>query len=229
MAVFGLSGCAGPGEDAEAQGRSEEAAAAARGDGGIRPATSTDTLEIEGMREPIELRLFEAGDDFPLPFTAYIPQDMRAEVHGDGTLKIVAEFGGVRNENAFIHFYTFPEGTPWQEALATAKGFKAAQGIPVSRGLEPLQDDLPPPEGLAWAEEAYRYVYETGGQAFGGTLGVARREGRAFMIVTHRPVEYAEGFGPRAHIVMESWRWADGSALASGEGSAEAGSAPPVP
>jgi len=210
-----LGGCAGPGDQADGtQGAgTDETAGGAPTAREARPARTTDTIRIEGMGEPIELRLFEAPEDVALPFTAYIPDDMAAEVGDGGSVDFIAEFGGIRNEDAFIHFYAFPEGTPWQEAVATAKGFKSGQGIPVSEGLEPLQDDIPRPDGLGWAEEAYRYVHQSGGELFGGRLGLGIWDGRAFMIVTHRAAEYAEGFDPRARLVLESWRWADGSPL----------------
>jgi hypothetical protein len=177
-----------------------------------RPGTRTDTIQLEGMAEPIELRLFKV-DDFPLPFSAYVPADMSPSSDSEeGTAHFVAEFGGTRNEDAFVHVLVFPAGTPWQEAVATARGYEAGRGIPAGRGLEPVSDQMPAPS-LRWAIEAYRYRYQSGGAWFGGTIGVGLREDRPFLILRHWPQEYAEGFAPRADLITETWRWADGTPL----------------
>lgn len=185
-----------------------------------RPITRTDTVSLEGMREPMALRLFRTPENFPLPFTAYVPEDMdpRADA-SDGTAHFTAEFGGVRNEDAFVHLFVFPEGTPLPEAVATARGYTAGRsGIPVSRGVEPVTDDNPPPD-LDWALESFRFHYQGAGPWYAGAVAVGRHDQRHFMIVRHYPVEYADGFGPRAGLVLETWRWAGGSPLRAAQGS----------
>lgn len=171
-------------------------------------------MRVEGMPEVMELALFRA-DDFPLPFSAYVTADMAAERTDERTVHFFAEFGGQRQEDAFLHLFVFPEGTGRQEALATAKGYKTGRGLPVSRGLEPIADAVDRPQ-LDWAMEAYRFRYQAEGRWFGGTLGVGRHDDRFFMIVRHRPVEMGDGFAPRADLIMETWRWGDGSGLQPG-------------
>lgn len=177
-----------------------------------RPERLRDTLRIEGMVEPVDLRLFRTPDDFPLPFTAYVPEEMAVSADESGVVDFVAEFGGERNEDTLMHLYVFPEDTPWQEAVATAKGYKTSRGIPIGRGIEIIADQFARPD-FPWAEEAYRYRYESGDQWYGGSLGVGRRGDRPFMIVTHWPVEYEEGFAPRAEWIRATWRWWDGAPL----------------
>ena len=164
------------------------------------------------MSELIQARLLEA-DDFPLPFSAYVPVDMGSELdESDGTAHFTAEFGGLRNEDAFVHVYVFPLGTDLQRAAAMAKAYKTGRGIPVSQGLEFIADEFVP-SYLAWAVEAYEFRYENDRGWFAGTLGVGRHNDRYFMIIRHYPVEYAEGFQPRANVITRSWQWADGSGL----------------
>jgi hypothetical protein len=179
---------------------------------GDRPAERTDTLRLEGMPEPIALRLFRSPDGFPLPFTAYVPTDMEAEAESDGTVRVTARFGGTPSPDAFVHLMVHPEGTDRQVALGTARAYKTGRGVPVSQGLEPIAE-RPRPPGLEWALEAYRFRYQSGGRWFVGTLGVGQRAGRFFQLVRHYPAEYAEGFAPRADLLVESWRWADGAGL----------------
>lgn len=179
-----------------------------------RPQSLTDTIRIEGMPEEVALRAFEAPEGFPLPFTAYVPRDMAAEA-GEGTAHFTAEFGGSRTEDAFLHVLVHPEGTDRQTALAAAKGYKTGRGLPVSQGLEIIADEPRPPH-LDWAIEAYRFRYQSGGRWYGGTLGVGRHGGHFYQIVRHYPVEFEEGFAPRADLITETWRWADGGGLRPG-------------
>ncbi|MFP4622677.1 MAG: hypothetical protein ACLFRX_00715 [Gemmatimonadota bacterium] len=180
-----------------------------------RPERRTDTLSIEGMAEPLSLRLFRAPDHFPLPFTAYVPEQMVAEP-GDEAVRFVAAFGGERNQDAFLHVFVFPPDTDRQAAIAAAKGYKTGRGIPVSQGIEIIADELPPPN-LAWALEDFRFRYQSHGQWYAGTIGVGRQADRFFMIVRHYPAEYGDGFPPRADLIQETWRWADGTHLTTPE------------
>ncbi len=207
----------GPAEEARAEASSPVAGADAssRVD---RPATRTDTIRIEGMAEPVELRLFRTPDGFPIPFSTYVPEDMEPSGDASGrTAHFTAEFGGVRNEDAFLHFYVFPQGTPLQETLALMKGYKTSRGVPVSQGLEPIADELPRPD-LRWAtEDAYRFLYESGDSWYTGTVGVGEWNDRYYMMVQHYPQEYGDGFGPRTALILDRWQWADGSSLGQGE------------
>lgn len=178
-----------------------------------RPGTRTDTIRIEGMAEPMELRLFRTPDGFPLPFSAYVPADMAASADPEeGTAHFTAEFGGMRNEDAFIHVFVFPPGTPLQEAVALARGYEASHGVPADRGIEPVAEPLSHPD-TGWAVEAYRFLYQSEREWLAGTIGVGQRGDRFYMIVRHYPQEYGDGFGPRAAVLLDSWRWSDGARL----------------
>lgn len=207
-----LPGCADAPERDAAEDPSDTPHATSAEDAAPRPDRLLDTLTVEGMAEPVELRLFSTPEDFPLPFSAYVPRDMVISTDPSGVVDFVAEFGGTRDDDTFMHLYVFPRDTPWQEALATAKGYKTSRGIPVSRGIEIIADELGVPD-LPWAEEAYRYRYQSGGAWYGGMLGVGLHRDTPFMIVTHRPVDSAEGFAPRAERIRATWRWSDGTAL----------------
>lgn len=224
-ALLALAGCGEPATERPA-GASEEPVATA--DGGHetarssapdRPETVTESIRSEGMAEPVELQLFRAPEEFPLPFSTYVPSDMDPTADASGrTAHFTAEFGGIRSEDAFLHLYVFPEGTPAQEALAVMKGYKTSRGVPVSQGLEPIADELPRPD-LQWATEAaYRFLYESGNTWYTGTIGVGEWNDRYYMIVRHYPQEYGDGFAPRAALLLERWRWADGSRLGQSAG-----------
>lgn len=187
---------------------------------GDRPERRTDTMRLEGMAEPVRLVLARAPTDFPIRFSAYVPDDMttRFSTEGDGAvMDVVAEFGGVRNDLAFVHLYVFPEGTSEQAAESAALAYEAGHGLPVSQGLEPLSGDEATAR-MPWARTAYRFRYQARGQWFAGTLGIGRHAGRHFLLVRHYPAEYAEGFAPRADLVLRTWVWADGSRLHPSDG-----------
>lgn len=166
------------------------------------------------MAEPLRLRLFRSPDGFPLAFTAYVPEAMEPSAD-EASVHFRAAFTGAPDPDAFVHLFVFSPGTDRQTALAYAKGYKTGRGLPVSQGLEPVAAE-DPPHGTGWALNAYRFRYQSGGEWFAGTLGVGRHGDRYFLLVRHRPVEYGDGFAPRADLILETWRWADGTALRTG-------------
>ena len=202
----------------------QQAAAAGSDAPAPRPAAMTDTLMIEGMPQPLDLRLFRAGDDFALPFSAYVPEDMAresGEADEEGTsLRFVAELGGVRNDMAFVHLFVHPEGTDPQHALGVVRAYEAAAGVPVSRGIEPL-GDTEALRRMPWADHAYTFRYQAGGTWYLGSIGIGTHAGRLYHLVIHYPAEYGDGFAPRAGLVLETWRWADGSRLQEGTGASD--------
>lgn len=177
-----------------------------------RPAARTATLTIEGMAEPIELRLFRAPEDFALPFTAYVPADLSPEVEDPSSIRFVAEFGGQRNTDAFIHTFVFPPGTDRERAVNSAIAYKTGRGIPVGQGLDPLERESTPPHP-EWALESFRFRYQSGGTWYAGVIGIGTHGDRYFQIVRHWPVEYGDGFPPRADLITETWIWEDGTGL----------------
>ncbi len=176
-----------------------------------RAPLRSDTVDIEGMPVPMRLKLFRTGGDFPLPFSAYVPADMAAEVStengGGASVHFYAEFGGHRNENAFLHLFVFPAGTPEPEAVAAARGYETGRGVPVSRGLEPASDSAAA-SSIPGAIAGYRFRYQDGGGAwFVGRIEVRRYDGRLFLLVHHYPAEYGDGFAPRAAVITDTWQW----------------------
>lgn len=179
-----------------------------------RPDTVTDTIRIEGMPEPMRLRLFRA-EDLPLPFSLYVPADMAASTEDEGesgTVHIEAAFGDVPDQDAFIHVRIYADSVNRQQAEARVRAFKTGRGIPVSQGIELIADEVAEVR-MPWAELAYGFRYQSHGTWFAGSIGVGRHAGRFFHIIRHYPVEYGDGFEPRADLIIKSWRWEDGTPL----------------
>lgn len=223
-AAFVAPGCTDarpPGDASAGGGTFADTTATAAGAPASRPATRTDTLHIEGSAEPVTVTLFRPPAGFPLPFSTYVPPDMEAEVEtatapqAGEAVRFLAAFGGQRNDDAYVHLFVFPAGTVRRTAVAEARGYTASRGVPVSRGLERL-DVTDAARRMPWALESYAFRYQDGGRWYLGSIGVGRHDGRFFQLIRHYPAEFGDGFGPRAGLIIRSWRWADGEPLAGG-------------
>lgn len=175
-----------------------------------RPSTKTDTLYLEGMPEPITLRLF---DEPAVPFTTYIPQGdfiprIVSSAEGDG-VRLEANFGGVHNPDAYVHFF-FPAEGAGLDSLAALRRF-VAETMARDNGWAP-RDGAPP--GCEWAAESSRFVRTSAGTTYLGHVCFAEHGGAPFFVAVQYPQEYAEGFVPRANLLLEALRWRDtGAAL----------------
>ena len=174
-----------------------------------RPQMRVDTLVLEGMAEPVTLTLVRAPNDFPLPFSTYATSDFIVEsvastANGDPAVRFIAVFGGVRNDDAFLEVAAYPAGTT--EAEASARAARA-----VGEGGEVV---APEEASMEWTVRQWRLAARDprGGWIL-GFAGLGRHGDRWFHIVARYPGEYADGFGPRADLILEYWRWGDGTPL----------------
>lgn len=214
LVLFSAAAC-NPSDEADAGAAADDSPAVETAQ--ERPAERLDTLLLEGMPEPIMLRLYSTPEDVMPGFGAYVPADMvveEGELEEDGgwSVHFQAAFGGRRNPDAFVHFYVYPDSMSREGASGAVLGYKTGRGVPVSTGIEPL----PEPEAgrrMPWALESYTFRYQSGGQWYLGSIGLGRQAGRFFHIITHYPAEYGDGFGPRAALLLETWRWRDGTRL----------------
>ncbi|MDQ3556703.1 MAG: hypothetical protein M3409_07980, partial [Gemmatimonadota bacterium] len=170
-----------------------------------RAASVQDTLAIEGMREPVTLRLYTPPAGFPLPFSTYVPEDMRAETvssgEGDG-VRFVAHFGGVPNEHALVHLFVYPVDALPEHARETVRAIAESYG--------PVREfgEIEPADRFGWAAEQYRISGRgPGSETMIGDVGLGERNGRWFHIVVQHPAEFSDGFAPRAQRILDEWRW----------------------
>jgi hypothetical protein len=176
-----------------------------------RPALRTDTIRIEGMAEPIELRLVASPATFPLPFSTYVPPDLAFEGARRGDqpeLRFIAEFGGLRNESAFLEVAAYPANVTEDGAFERARRAAGIDATPVD-SMEAAFD---------WAIRGWRATSRDGAGETLTRVMLGRQEDRHFHVRIRYPSEYADGFGPRAAMVLREWRWADGTPLDQGDG-----------
>lgn len=173
-----------------------------------RPSVRTDTILIEGMPEPVQLTLFDAGDRLSPAFSTYVPADLRPEWRptdmGDG-VDFVAHFGDVREPAARLGYFVYRAGMNRAEVNQAVRSFVAERR---PRGDPDAGQRFP------WSLMELRYEYPgENGAPVVGTIGLGERGGRYFHILVQYPAEYGDGMGPRVHQIIRHWRWADGSPL----------------
>ncbi len=171
--------------------------------GAVRAEQRTDTIQVEGMPQAQRSLLFRAPWREPLAFSTYVPDDMIAESSGD-TVRFIADFGGVRQDSAFVQVVALPPGITPDRARGRAR--RIAEGVG-------LQDPPPAASGseLPWAiaEFAFRGSGCSAPACPTGVVALAAHGGRYFLIRWQYPAEYGDGMGPRIRWLIEEWQWQD--------------------
>lgn len=123
-------------EQAQSAGETQAAPGGAAGDPALehhpeapaRSETIRDSILLEGTYEPITAQLVKSTGS--MSFSTYAPADMRFERSsaqaGEGYY-FFANFGGRKNENAFMLVFLLPEGSTDASAHALGKAFVASR------------------------------------------------------------------------------------------------------
>ncbi|MEW5930076.1 MAG: hypothetical protein AB1941_21685 [Gemmatimonadota bacterium] len=158
-------------------------------------------------------RPFVAPPGFPLPFSTSVPGALRVETlregAGDG-VRFVSYAGGERRDSAFVYLYVHPPSTP--EAAAREIVRTAAERVRVPGD----RTELDPVHRRPWAVVEYRIRSRgTVRPGVAGWVALGRKGDRWFHLIVQHPVGMESAFVPRAERLLSTWRWADGSGLAS--------------
>ncbi len=162
------------------------------------PEQKPDTLLVEGMPEPVTLRLFH---DEGLPALTYFPEgDFEPEIVTSalGTaIHFVATFGGVRNENAALRlFFPFRQG-PLNDPAQLETLFTEPDGLADIEGYS-----LDPTNGGSACPRPHRSWAFLADDGRTGYACISDREGQWFLAIAVFPPEYSDGFGPRALPIL---------------------------
>lgn len=157
-----------------------------------RPEEKSDEIEIEGMPETITSKLIFNDE---LGFSTYYPDNMLAESNGN-RLTMIANFGGVRNEDAYIEF--------------VGKATEGDVSEMVNESLSDFDDYSITEKGeddfwVPFSEREYIILKDD----FTGTVSFFERSGMLYRVVIHYPVEYGDGFDPRAAYILGEIMWYD--------------------
>ncbi|WP_256973050.1 hypothetical protein [Nostoc sp. T09] len=162
-----------------------------------RPTTKTATISVEGEKTPITLRLY---DQYSNLFTTYFPdKEFLAEgsSSGEGTgARFIANFGGSKNENAYVHIAFLNN----LKTLQQLKSFvNAKNGLIASNKWRVVDRTQKVP--YAWAKE--KIVFSKG-KSIVGNVYLGQQNGKVFYVITNYPVEYGDGFSPRADLILQN-------------------------
>ncbi len=177
---------------------------------GDRPRFVVDTMEVEGSPEPARLGLFRSPDAFPLPFSTYLPAELVAEWSGRGEegLRFVANFDGETDRTAYVH--VVPRTADTHAAGALARSYEGVDGRRLGGAMRPMRDLT---FRYPFAQSGWEFGYEVGEARYDGALLLLVQENRFVQLVVHYPVKLADTFVPRAGLIFQHWRWADGTPL----------------
>ncbi len=162
-----------------------------------KPATKTATISIEGEKTPITLKLYNQYSDL---FTTYFPdKEFIAEgsSSGEGTgVRFIANFGGSKNENAYIHVAFLND----LKNLNQLRNFiNGKNGLIASNGWRAVSRSQK--VSYPWAKE--KIVFSKGKDIVGDVY-LGQQNGKVFYVILHFPVAYGDGFPPRADLILQN-------------------------
>ena len=150
-----------------------------------RPATRTLSVMAEGESYEQAVKLV-SFPDFPAPFSTYVFDDMPVEQPGSGDA-VSIEWGAGRV------LVNWARETNVEETLAR------------------LEADLPGAESFPayWTAGAYTFASPDAV----GTAFVTLKDGTTVVIESSSSIEGAEGAAAIEEVILDQWRWADGTPL----------------
>ncbi len=160
-----------------------------------------DTLRIEGIKQPVRLTEFNEPNYGVLtyfPERDFLPQ---TSASGEGmAVNFSSNFGGQKNEKAHVNIF-FPVGNPGIDQLRDMT--IGPRGIFAANKWRLIKSDKKTKLLYQWAHEQYVFQHKNGDNYTSGSVIIGEASGRRMQVVLKYPVDYAEGFMPRAHILLK--------------------------
>ncbi len=163
-----------------------------------RPEFSSEQIEIEGQPTELALKLFTEPE---LPYSTYVPIDeFVTDVQETEQATVVthyANFGGTLNENAYIRVVLPKRSTTVetiQEQILGEEGLLASRNWQITDRTDVVV--------WPWAREDIHYRSSDADDNSAGEILIGEHEGQGFYILSHYPIEYTEGFEPRAMVLI---------------------------
>lgn len=162
-----------------------------------RAPVKQGTLVIEGNPEPAEFRLYVTAEGWPLQFSTYYPADMIAEPVSSGegdAVRFIANFGGVRNDDAFVNVLVLPADTTEEQARQLTQQAAEQRNL-----VKSDEHDL-------FGSELATYFTDQS-RDLSVWLALGEHDGRYYQISLQYPLEMGDGFWPRVQSIFEEWVW----------------------
>jgi hypothetical protein len=161
------------------------------------PETKTAQLSVEGETTEIELQRFIS--EFS-PFITYFPEDFTPDAEGAGEGdRFYFSPTGTPNPDAYVEV-VFPAGVSGSEDVQEL--VLGGKGLLASNNWNVISQNSSTP--YPWAVEEIVYEQNTEAEIYTGAVYIGEQNGEAFYVVTHAPIEYGDGFAPRANMILEN-------------------------
>lgn len=161
-----------------------------------RPTNKTVTISVEGEKISIPLKLYQAKNLFSTYFPAADFLVQAEDTKNIKVFKFIANFGGDKNENAYIQF-TFPNNLKTVEEVR--KFINSKNGLIASNQWQVISRSNT--VTYPWAKEKIAF---SKGQDMVGDIYIGSQNGKLFYVITHLPVEYGDGFTPREYLILNN-------------------------
>lgn len=143
---------------------------------------------LEGMPEPVTMKLYSSPEGFPLPFQVYLPDNFTTEALSSPTAETIRFSMG----EAQMSFVVLPANTGRSKAQSVAKASLGTANIQSCRS------------SYGWQWEC---LYVAGKGAPVSRVLLGEQQGRQFYFLISYPAEYGDGFGARYVRVLEEWKF----------------------
>ena len=164
------------------------------------PDSREGTISIEGGEEPTAF----ARHHFPgMKMVAYVPENIEVEevLAADADrVQFHTAFGGTFRDDVYLAIELSAPGRIPGEILERERERLEADGYRVS-AVDPAE------RSHEWAEEELALEKGSGGDLYVGRLASGNVGHRALLVMTHMPIEFAEGAEPRFRAILDEMQW----------------------
>lgn len=170
------------------------------------PPAQTKTIQIEGTPQQVAIEFVQTST-----FSTYFPNDRFALQRGGGSGEGTATWfywkqpDGTVNQNAYVQIF-FPGKNQsvrqLRQFLVGERGiFKANGWQTVNRGSGDSYAEI---AYSSWLRDLILFKPRNNSQNMTGTAYLGELGGRAFYVIAYYPREYADGFTPRADVILKN-------------------------
>ena len=168
-----------------------------------RPEVSSETIQVEGTPVQLSLTLLNEPE---LPFTTYVPtRDFVTDIvesDTDTSIVFYSNLGGTVNESAYVRIVLPKRSTTYADVRNRILG---------DRGLLTQNrwqiTDRTNVVVYPWAQEQIMFRSAAVDETTVGKIFMGEHNGRGFYVLMHYPVEYTEGFDPRAMVILDELKF----------------------
>lgn len=165
-----------------------------------QPDSKVTTMSVEGEMTEVELHLFSQD---AIPFTTYVPVNkFTTDVHSSDQGEAVSFYfksPELIEDTAYVRV-VFPKQASDLEAMREI--LLGEEGLLQNNSWTMV--DRTEVVTYSWAIEKIVYEQSASTELSVGSIFIGEQNGRFFYAITYSPVEYVDGFEPRATMILEN-------------------------